>query len=247
MASSTVLKALELLRTVGEFPHGATAAQIATASGHPFSTAYRLLGTLVETGFASYEPASKTYALGLEVFTLGQRVAHARGFGGTAAPVLEELTALTQESSVLAVLDGTRTLTVHTVDGPQFRNTTDPGDHGPLNTSAIGKALLAWQPPERRAELLAATELAHLTAHSVTDPEELAAQLDASVARGWVEQHEEQDIGMSAVGVPVLRPDGTLLASLALAAPVYRADIAALREHVPALRKAADRLGVLLP
>ena len=52
---------------------------------------------------------------------------------------------------------------------------------------------------------------------------------------------------MNAVGVPVLRRDGTVIASLALAAPLFRADLGALREHVMALQDAAARLGTLLP
>ena len=152
--SGTIAKGLAMLATVGEFPHGATAAEVAARSGHPFSTAYRLLGSLVDAGFVEYDARTKTYALGLAVFELGQRVGNARGFTGTAAPVLEELTARTGESSVLAVLDGVETLTVHTIDGPQYRQTTDPGDRGPLHSSAIGKVLLAWMPTDERDELL---------------------------------------------------------------------------------------------
>lgn len=245
--SGTIAKGLAMLRTVGDFPHGATAAEVATSSGHPFSTAYRLLGSLVEAGFVDYDPRTKTYALGLAVFELGQVVGNARGFTGSAAPVLEELTSSTGESSVLAVLDGAETLTVHTIDGPQFRQTTDPGDRGPLHSSAIGKVLLAWMPAEDRDELLESLPLPARTKNTITDIAELRAELDASRAAGWVEQSEQHDIGMNAVGVPVLRRDGTVIASLALAAPVFRADLDSLRSHIPALQDAAARLGALLP
>ena len=234
--SGTIAKGLAMLATVGEFPHGATAAEVAARSGHPFSTAYRLLGSLVDAGFVEYDARTKTYALGLAVFELGQRVGNARGFTGTAAPVLEELTARTGESSVLAVLDG-----------PQYRQTTDPGDRGPLHSSAIGKVLLAWMPTDERDELLERLPLPARTEHTVTDVSALRAELDASRAAGWVEQGEQHDIGMNAVGVPVLRRDGTVIASLALAAPLFRADLGALREHVMALQDAAARLGTLLP
>lgn len=245
--SGTILKGLAMLRSLGDFPHGATAAEVASSSGHPFSTAYRLLGTLVDAGFVEYDARTKTYALGLAVFELGQRVGNARGFTGSAAPVLEELTAKTGESSVLAVLDGAETLTVHTIDGPQFRQTTDPGDRGPLHSSAIGKVLLAWMPTEERDALLEKLPLPARTENTVTDVNALRTELDASRAAGWVEQSEQHDIGMNAVGVPVLRRDGTVIASLALAAPVFRADLDSLRTHISALQDAAARLGALLP
>lgn len=245
--SSTVVKGVEMLRTVADFPHGGTAAQLAEASGHPFSTAYRLLNTLVDTGFVEFDQRSKTYVLGLPVFELGQRVAHARGYSTSASPALQNLTARTHESSILAVIDGTETLTVHAVDGPQFRTTTNPGDRGPLNTSAMGKALLAWQDAERRAWLLDHMEFARRTPRSITDPAALTAQLDQARERGWCEQSEEQDTGMNAIAVPVLRPDGAAIAALAVAAPVFRADMAALREFLPEMRQAAERLGSVLP
>lgn len=245
--SSTIAKGLALLRTVGEFPHGGTAAEIGARAGHPFSTTYRLLGALVDAEFVEYHPSSKKYSLGLPVFELGQRVGHARGFLGTAAPVLESLTAATHESSVLAVLDGDRCLTVHTVDGPEFRTTTDPGDRGTLHTTAVGQALLAWLPSEQRTRLVEKLDLTPSTPRSITDRETLLGSLRASMERGWTEQSEENDIGMNAIGAPVLRADGTLLASLAIAAPVFRADLDALRQHAPALLSAAGRLGGLLP
>ena len=87
-STGTVGKALDMLSLLGEHPDGATAHELADASGHHFSTAYRLLRTLVATGFAEHSPQDKRYRLGLPVFQLGQKVAHARGFDASAAPVL---------------------------------------------------------------------------------------------------------------------------------------------------------------
>ena len=49
------------------------------------SRAQDLLRTLVATGFAEHSPQDKRYRLGLPVFQLGQKVAHARGFDASAA------------------------------------------------------------------------------------------------------------------------------------------------------------------
>lgn len=245
--SGTVGKALGLLTLLGEYPRGATAGEIAETAGYPFSTAYRLLNTLVAEEFASYDPREKRYRLGLRIYQLGQKVAQHRGFEGTALPVLQRLTELTGESSLLAVLDGSHFLTVHKVDGPQFRTTTDPGDHGPLHTSALGKVLLAHAEPAVREYLLETLELTPRTEHSVTDREELRRQLEQVRRQGWAGQSEENDVGMAAVGVPVLSPSQRLIAAVALAAPVFRADLAALRQHLPELRRAAATLALELP
>lgn len=243
----TVAKGLALLRALGSFPRGATAAELAALSGHPFSTAYRLLGSLVDTGFVDYDPASKRYAVGLPVFELAQRVAHARGFAGTALPVLQRVTTATGESSLLMVRDGDETLTIHKVDGPQYRSTTDPGDRAPIHSSAAGKAILASLPLAEREAVVARIDLAQRTPSTVTDRAALLEQLAGFAARGFAGQSEEHDVGMNAIAVPVRRADGATIGALALAAPVFRADLAALEAHVPRLREAADELATLLP
>ena len=245
--SGTVGKALNLLTLLGEYPEGATAGQIADAVEYPFSTAYRLLNTLVETAFATYDPQDKHYRLGLRIYQLGQKVAHHRGFEGAALPVLQQLTESTGESSILAVLDGDRFLTVHKVDGPQFRITTDPGDRGPLHTSSLGKVLLAFADPTTRRHLLDTIDLTPRTEHSVTDRDELRRQVDAVQQQGWAGQSEENDVGMAAVAVPVLSPSNRLIAAVSLAAPLFRTDLEGLRQHVPELHRAAATLALELP
>lgn len=245
--TGTVGKALQLLTVAGKFPEGGTAAQIAQQVDYPFSTVHRLLTTLAETDFLDYDPHSKRYSLGLPVFQLGAQVAHRRGFTATAATVLEQLTATTGESSILSVLDRGRALTVHTVDGPQYRITTDPGDHSPLHTSAVGKALLAFTDEPTRRHLVESLDLTPRTEHSITDRAELARQVERFLDQGWAAQSEENDAGMAAIAVPVQDPAGALIAVVALAAPLFRRDLEGLTAHLPALREAAHQLALRLP
>ncbi|WP_293784621.1 IclR family transcriptional regulator [uncultured Aeromicrobium sp.] len=246
-SAGTVGKALELLTCLGAFPHGASASQLAQRVDYPFSTVYRLLNTLVSTGYASFDPETKHYRLGLRVFQLSHQVANARGLNGLALPVLESLTATTGESSLLSVLDGERHLTVHKVDGPQFRITTDPGDHGPLHTTAVGKTLVAFSPRDQRDRLVASLDLTPRTPRSIADRDAFRAEIDRVAERGWATQNEENDVGMAALAVPVMTPGGRLLAALAVAAPVFRRTALELEEFLPVLREAAHRLGLQMP
>ena len=245
--AGTVGKALSVLTLLGEYPHGATAAQIAEQVDYPFSTVYRLLHTLVSTEYVAYDPQGKRYRLGLRIYQLGQKVANARGFDGTALPVLQRLTEVTGESSVLHVLDGGQSLTVCKVDGPQFRTTTDAGARSPLHTTASGKALLAFADPAIREHLLQTIELTPRTPYSLTDREELARQVENIRTEGWAGQSQENDIGMAAIAAPVLSGSSRLIAAVTLAAPLFRADLEDLRKHLARLREATAELSVKLP
>lgn len=243
--SNSVTKAFDMLELLGDHAEGISAARAAELTSHPFSTAYRLLGGLVESGYADYEPSTKTYTLGLEVFRLGQKVAHRRGIAGSSKDLLQSLTTTTGESSILSVRRGNAALTVITVDGPQFRTTTDPGDDSPLHTSALGQALLAHDPNSDNT--IAELELEPRTPNSITDPAQLRAKLEQIRSTGWAGQSEENDIGMNALAVPVFDLDGSLLAALALAAPVFRRSLDELIEFVPQLTETAAAIAARMP
>lgn len=243
--SNSVTKAFEMLELLGEHSEGISAAQAAELTGHPFSTAYRLLGGLVDSGYASFDARTKIYSLGMEVFRLAQKVAHRRGLGGATKDLLQELTKATGESSILAIRRGSAALTVLTVDGPQFRTTTDPGDDSPLHTSALGQALLAHDPDVDAT--LASLDFEARTPNSITDIDTMRSRLEQIRENGWAGQSEENDIGMNALAVPVFDLDGSLLAALALAAPVFRRSLDELIALVPQLTDTAAAIAARFP
>ncbi|MFP5348141.1 MAG: IclR family transcriptional regulator [Actinomycetes bacterium] len=247
-ATDMVGKALGLLAALGEFPDGAPAAELARATGLPLSTAHRLLGSLVRDGFVEFESRSRRYTLGLQVFTLGQAVAQARGLAGMARPVLEEVSATTGEATLMAVRDGAEQLYVHYVQGPQGVSVIGrPGAHGPLHCTAQGKVLVALAPRPLREQLVESLELTPRGPNAITDRDRFRDAITEVRARGWAIADQEHEVGIRAVAVPVLGPDGVALAAISTAAPAYRASVEQLIDHVPLLADAARRIAVLMP
>ncbi|WP_458780267.1 IclR family transcriptional regulator [Arthrobacter sp. D3-16] len=241
-------KALGLLVLLGDEPRGASAAEISRRAQLPFSTTYRLLGSLTRDGFVDYEAEGRRYHLGLRIFQLGQRVSNHHGFAGTAMPVLRRVTEQTGEATILSVRDGHHHLTVNKVDGPQmFRVTSDPGHLGSLSTTAVGKALVAFADDSEREKLLAELPLEPLTPKSITDRDAFRAEIELIRRRGFAVMDEENETGMRAVAVPLLNDQGHAFASLATAVPVFRLSLEDLEAHVPLLQDAAAELAARLP
>jgi DNA-binding IclR family transcriptional regulator len=241
-------KALSLLVLLGDEPRGASAAEISRRAELPFSTTYRLLGSLARDGFVDYEPDGRRYHLGLRIFQLGQRVSNHHGFAGTAMPVLRRVTEQTGEATILSVRDGNHHLTVNKVDGPQiFRVTSDPGHLGSLSTTAVGKALVAFAEDAERERLLAELPLEALTGKSITDRQLFRDEIERTRRRGYAVMDEENEAGMRAVAVPLLNGQGHAFASLATAVPVFRLSLEALEAHAPLLQDAAAELAARLP
>lgn len=241
-------KALGLLVLLGDEPRGASAAELSRRAELPFSTTYRLLGSLTRDGFVDYEPDGRRYHLGLRIFQLGQRVSNHHGFAGTALPILRRVTEETGEATILSVRDGNHHLTVNKVDGPQtFRVTSDPGHLGALHTTSVGKALVAFADDATRSRLVDELELESLTEFSITDREAFRAEIELVRQRGFAVMDQENELGMRAVAVPVFNAQGTAFASLATAVPVFRMSIEALVALVPLLQSAAAELAARLP
>ena len=241
-------KALGLLVLLGDEPRGASAAEISRRAELPFSTTYRLLGSLTRDGFVDYEPDGRRYHLGLRIFQLGQRVSNHHGFAGTATPVLRRVTEQTAEATILSVRDGLHHLTVSKVDGPQtFRVTSDPGHLGSLSATAVGKVLVAFAEDAEREQLIADLPLERLTEKSIVDRDAFRAEIEEVRRRGYALMDEENELGMRALAVPLLNAQGYAFASLATAAPVFRLTVEGLEAHVPLLQEAAAELAARLP
>lgn len=195
-----------------------------------------------------FEADGKRYKPGLKLFQLGQRAGQVYGFAGTALPVMQRVTRQTEEATLMSVLDGTRHLYVHYVDGPlPVGVRSEPGRHGPLHCTSMGKVLLAFAPDDVRADLLDRVELTPHGPNSITDRGVLRAHVARAAELGYATADEEHHAGLRAVAVPILRPDGTVFAALSAAAPAFRRSMDDLVAMVPLLRSAAAELGVRLP
>ena len=68
-------------------------------------------------------------------------------------------------------------------------------------------------------EYLAGGSLEPFTAHSLTDPEVLLADLERTRARGYAISDEDVVVGMAALGAPIFDYRGVLRAALSFSGP----------------------------
>jgi DNA-binding IclR family transcriptional regulator len=235
-----VQSALKVLEEVARRGAGVTAKEVARASGIPPATTYRLLNILVAEGYLVRMPDLHGFALGQKVSGL---------VGGAAAPP----TVCQAARETLNDLRSTIRFGVHLVlfGAASIRVADSDPDHPfssaalitrYLHASAIGRIYLADQPDWRaawpEARLRSATEL------TTTSPTGIDALMLVVRARGYAEQRGELRADSACLAVPVRSQTGTLVAAIALAAPVDRAD--ALEPLLDAVRDCAKRLGPLV-
>lgn len=229
-------RVLSVLTAFEHGPHALTLTEIASRADLAPSTAHRLLGELVESGFLTRTPQGR-YQLGLRLWELGQSVG--RRLRETARPFVQELHAMTGQTAQLAIRDGAEALYIERAYGTQrVPRASRVGGRLPLHVTAVGKAILAFEEEWVRASYLE-LELESRTPRSITDPARLARQLETARAEGYATTVEEVRAGACSIAVPVFHRS-RVGASLGL---VLSAELAPrMGRFLPALRNTAGQL-----
>jgi IclR family transcriptional regulator, acetate operon repressor len=209
-------------------------AELVRRTGLPKPTAHRLLAEL--EGWGAVERIGRGYRLGLRMFELGQLVPGQRALQETANPFLADLFEATRETVHLAVPDGGEVVYVQKLsaaDAPRIPSR--PGGRMPAHCTGVGKALLAFGPPERLAAVLEAG-LTRRAPRTIVLPGLLTQELATIRERGIAEEHEESAVGVACVAAPVIGPDGLAVAAISITGWSHRIQLARL---APAVRTAA--------
>jgi DNA-binding IclR family transcriptional regulator len=209
---------LEILARRGE----AGVTEIAVELGVHKSTAFRLVSVLEARGLVEQNSDRGKYRLGLGIIRLAGATTARLDVTQQARPVIEVLARDLDETVNIAILSGHDALYLDQVAGSsalQLHNWV--GRRIPLHCTSNGKVLLAFLPEKRQRELLE-TPLTRFTANTVTDVEDLLAELAMVRDRGWASANEEFELGLVAVAAPVRDLTGNVVASLSASGPVFR-------------------------
>ena len=214
MASSTP-SVLEVLRD-SERELGVN--ELSRRIGVSPSTASRLLGTLQAAGLVARE-GQGPFRLGLGLVTLADRVLSRLDVRALARPVLVELMQRTGETATLSVPGAREAITVDSVPSQSgVVSMARLGRPSVAHATAVGKVMLAFGggplPRER--------DLRPLTERTITDREQLAAEVAAARRRGYATVFGERELDVNAIAAPVLDRDGALAAILGLQGPASR-------------------------
>jgi DNA-binding IclR family transcriptional regulator len=245
----TVSRALDVLQALGErdSPRGLSLTEVSTRLRLPLSTAYRMLAQLEAEGFVQRHPASGGFILGAAIIRLGCVALNQAGLGDAARAVMQDLQGMVKEGVTMAVLRGGEAMYIHQVESSHvLRVDLKVGSCVPLHCSAVGKALLAFQPAERLEELIGRSRLARCTERTITAPDDLRAELARTRQRGYSVDDEEFLPRVRCIGAPIRNTLGEVVAAMAVTGPADRMNDRTLDRIRPLLLAAAARISSLL-
>jgi DNA-binding IclR family transcriptional regulator len=215
---------------------------ISKHTGISKTTAYRMLRTLEQKGFVTFNPDTELYNIGPATIPIAYLALSYVSFSRLMNPVLERLAASTGETVELVVEGKGGAVIVSQVTTPHpFKPNLPIGRVLRNMANSAMKIFVAYMPEEERERMINKHHVA-LTPHTVTDPALIRAELNIVAQTGLSFDIEEQDLGVCAVSAPVFGSDGEVKAVIALVAPPERFGPEDRKRNAEAVKATATEL-----
>lgn len=236
----TIGKAVEVLEMVADQKRPVRFTTLLAQSPFPKGTLYRLLQTLTRQGMLDYDHDLQTYSPGVRLVRLAHFAWKQSTLAPLARPHLDALSAQVGETIHLAQLDGGQVLYV------DKRNAQNPvemfsqaGKIGPGYCTGVGKAMLAYLPPDAQTEAVMKQSFYRHTDKTLTNADTLYEELAYIQKQGIAFDREEHETGIICVAVPILTDRGRVMGGLSITTTTQRHSLAELETLRPALQKTA--------
>ncbi|MFI6906475.1 IclR family transcriptional regulator [Nonomuraea sp. NPDC050394] len=217
---------------------GLTLTQLAEAVGLSKSTVLRLATPLIEARLLERDRKTGAYRLGHGTLQLGQAYLATLDLRAVAAEESHRLVAEVRETVHLVVYDPPHVVYIDKVENQAtVRMASRIGSRGPLHSTAVGKAILAWQPDSAIPD-----DLPAMTKHTITDHERLRRELTRVRQRGYSVDDRENEPEVRCVGAPIFNHTDTVSAAISVSGLTSRITAARVRELGPMVAEAAARI-----
>lgn len=237
MADTTPVKAakvsLEIVETIREL-NGAGVSELADRLDKPTSTVHDHLQTLTQEEYLV--KVDETYYVGTRFLQLGDQARARRKVFEIARPQVDELAEKTGEHANLMIDEHGLGVFLYRSRGPDaVQLDTHAGMRVPLQTTALGKTIMAHRPRDEVEEIIDHHGLPEVTETTITDRDELFAELEAVRERGYAYDDEERVKGMRCVAAPITDNDGRAIAAVSVSGPKSRMRDERFTEEIPQL------------
>ncbi|HEX2911949.1 MAG TPA: IclR family transcriptional regulator [Chloroflexia bacterium] len=213
--------------------------------GLHISTVHRLLGTLIERGYARQDERSGRYLIGGRLLELAGGISEQVDLRQEAHPVLEQLAASVGETANLSVRSGNNLVYIDQVQSARLvRMFTRVGSSAPLYCTGSGKLFLAYSNnlEQDLNRYLQDTTLEPHTPATLTTPQALREELHRIRERGFSFDQEEMEEGVICVAAPIFDRGGDLVAAISVSGPISRMNTPDINRIIEPVRASAAQV-----
>ncbi len=216
-------------RIMGCFGHGSaelSLPQLCARLELPKATVFRILTTLVDQGWLSYNQSTAVYTLGFAALRHADSLLRGLGIRPKARPFMRAVRDAVNETVILSVRDGDSRINIDSFDGGQaIGQTLQLGVRAPLYTGAASQVFLAAMSDAEIEAYLARTPLTAFNPATLTTPDAIRRRIEQVRADGYARSFGEFTASASqtvAIAVAVKDAGGHVVAALHVSAPHSR-------------------------
>jgi IclR family KDG regulon transcriptional repressor len=241
-----VMLALQIIELMARQGGAMGVTELSLALATPKSRIHRHLRTLVEQQYLVQALDSEKYRIGNRLTTLGRLVSHNSDIVGAARGPMRELRDALGHSVVVSQFEADGVCVLETLSGNSpIEIGVKRGSILGFTSSAQGKVALAYAEDAVRARVFA-QPLPRLTPHTIVAVDELEAEIDVILARGWAVSPNETVLGTNALSAPIFDGGGLLAGTLAIVGSVQFIEATPSAEQIRQVTGAADGISTAL-
>ncbi|MEM9145470.1 MAG: IclR family transcriptional regulator [Pseudomonadota bacterium] len=243
----TNLRLLLILEEIARLGVPVHPSEVRERLGLPKPTIHRLFATLEAEGFLTRDLDGRSYSPGRRLRKLSVNVLSSLRVRTARVAVLTALAEDIGETCNIAIPDRDAMIYLERVETKwPLRIQLPIGSEVPFYCTASGKMYLSTLNERHLERYVRATRLEARTSATITEPNRLMDEIEATRSRGFAEDDEEFMESMIALAMPIYDDQQRLVSTVSFHAPAMRLSLETAREHVPRLRQAADELARLL-
>lgn len=238
--------ALEILEYVARRQTSVGVSEMARAFGTTKSRIHRHLQTLVAAGYLIRNEDTERYAISGRLMALGQAVSESFELASAAREIARELRDLLGHAVAISQpeREGNRILLI-----VPSRSNIDiyvkPGSVLQFHSSAQGKITLAFGDALLLPRLVS-EGLEMVTPYTITDPDQLRAQIEVIRRQRWAAAPNEAMVGLNALAAPIFDALGGYVGSIAVTDSIQYLPETPSTDQVRHLKAAAEKISINL-
>lgn len=242
-----VSRCLQVLDLAGSVEHPLSINEVCSALDMNINMAFRMLSSLVNSGFMVKDENTGLYAISLKALRLSRNALLSLDIRKLTMPYMELLWNQYPKANInMAVYHEGEILVVDRIDSVSIPRTYfTPGKTMPFHCTALGKILTAGLEEAGLDALIAQKGLKRFTPKTITSPEALKEELARVREEDLARDREEYIIKDNCNAVPIRDQGGKTVAALSLTAFESYMPVSEIEETIPALRNIAQRISYM--
>lgn len=240
---SPLARAFSILQAVARANGPISAATVAAEIGLPAATVHRIAVQLERQRLLNRALDSKAFIVAPRLAALSMGLLRSSAYSGPLHAILQALSNEVKEICNVGIQVRDEVMYIDNI--PSAWPLTvhfGVGSRVPLHCTSIGKLFLTQMDPQQRSRLFQSVGLERFTKRTITDPAALERVLDHVARNGYAITDQEYIDAVVGIAVPIAGANSRIYAGLSVSAPKSRVSLKDLKEMLPALRDAAQRI-----